>query len=538
MFILQNISYIHSDKELLFDNINLSVNAKEKVALIANNGAGKSTLLKIIAGQIPSCTGTIIASSTPYYVPQIVGQFDEWNVAQAMDVAGKLNALSEILSGNVSETNLSVLNDDWTVEERCREAFSYWGLADLTIDVKMKTLSGGQKTKVFLAGIKIHNPEIVLLDEPTNHLDLTGRKMLYQFIRETSRTVVVVSHDRTLLNQLEKMYELNKHGIKVYGGNYEFYKEQKTLENTALANSLEDKQKSLRKAKETEREALERQQKQNARGNKQQKKEGTPKSLMDKMKNDAEKSTARLKGVHADKINTLAQKLNDLRKEIPDRDKIKFGFDDSTLHKGKILVRAMAVNFAYDERTVWKNPLSFQIISGERIEIKGSNGSGKTTLLKLILGNVKPACGTVFRADSKTLYIDQEYSLLNPKLSVYEQAQTFNDSALQEHEIKIRLNRFLFSNDFWDKPCAVLSGGERMRLLLCCLAITVRAPDIIVLDEPTNNIDIQNTEILTAAINNYHGTLIVVSHDRYFLEQINIERQIGLEMPVTGRIIM
>jgi ATPase subunit of ABC transporter with duplicated ATPase domains len=237
-----------------------------------------------------------------------------------------------------------------------------------------------------------------------------------------------------------------------------------------------------------------------------------------------------LKGVHADKINTLAQELNDLRREIPDRDKIKFGFDDSTLHKGKILVKATTINFAYNEKAVWKNPLSFQIVSGERIEIKGNNGSGKTTLLKLILGNMDPACGTIFRADNKTLYIDQEYSLLNPELSVYEQAQTFNDSALQEHEIKIRLNRFLFSNEFWDKPCAVLSGGERMRLLLCYLTITIHAPDIIVLDEPTNNIDIQNTEILTAAINNYQGTLLVVSHDRYFLEQLNMERQIDLEI--------
>jgi ATPase subunit of ABC transporter with duplicated ATPase domains len=115
-------------------------------------------------------------------------------------------------------------------------------------------------------------------------------------------------------------------------------------------------------------------------------------------------------------------------------------------------------------------------------------------------------------------------------LSVYEQAQVFNDTALQEDEIKIRLNRFLFSNGFWDKPCVVLSGGERMCLLLCCLTITAQAPDVIVLDEPTNNIDIQNTKIRTAAINNYHGTLLVVSHDRYFPEQLNVERRIDLEM--------
>ncbi|MDR1344988.1 MAG: ATP-binding cassette domain-containing protein [Tannerellaceae bacterium] len=532
MIVLQNISYIHPCGELLFDNICLSVDPKEKIAVIANNGAGKSTLLKIIAGQIPPSAGVIRVSSKPYYVPQIVGQFDGLNIAQAIGVAGKLKALHGILSGNVTESDLSTLNDDWTVEDRCLEALDYWGLSGLTLDAKMGTLSGGQKTKVFLAGIKIHKPEIVLLDEPTNHLDWAGREMLYRFVRETLCSIILVSHDRTLLDidMIGKTGELRRRELKIYGGNYEFYKEQKALENTALVNSLENKQKLLGKAKEVGREALERQQKQMSRGKNQQKKEGTPKVLIDKMKNDAERSAAHLKGVHADKIDALTQELNDMRKEIPDRDRIKFGFDNSALHKGKILVKAEAVNFTYDDKMVWKNPLSFHIVSGERMEIKGANGSGKTTLLQLILGNIEPSCGTIFRACNKSLYIDQQYSLLDTGLSVYEQARTFNDSALQEHEIKIRLNRFLFSKAFWDKHCDVLSGGERMRLLLCCLTITVQSPDIIVLDEPTNNIDIQNMEILAAAIGSYKGTLIVVSHDRYFLKQVNIERQMDLDI--------
>jgi ATPase subunit of ABC transporter with duplicated ATPase domains len=528
MFILQNINYIHPNRDLLFDNINLTVKFKEKVAIIGNNGVGKSTLLKIIAGQLPCSGGAVNIPSLPYYVPQILGRFDGFTVAQSIGIDEKLNALSEILSGNVTNENLSLLNDDWAIEERCNEALSYWQLDDLDLNSKMETLSGGQKTKVFLAGIKIHNPGILLLDEPTNHLDLTSRNLLYRFVVETSATVVVVSHDRILLNKLEKMCELTTHGIKIYGGNYEFYKEQKAIENIARINHLEEKQKTLRKAKEIEREALERQQKQNDRGKKQQKKERTPKIMMDKMKNDAEKSAARLKGIHVDKINTITQELNNLRKETPDRDKIKFGFDNSALHKGKILVKAVVVNFAYGKKMIWKNPLYFQIISSERIVINGDNGSGKTTLLRLILGNIVPTCGTIFRADSKTIYIDQDYSLLSPELSVYEQAQTFNDTALQEYEVKIRLNRFLFTKDFWDKPCNVLSGGEKMRLLLCCLTLSGNPPDMIVLDEPTNNLDIQNTEILTTAVNEYRGTLVVVSHDPYFLKQINIERQIDL----------
>ena len=177
---------------------------------------------------------------------------------------------------------------------------------------------------------------------------------------------------------------------------------------------------------------------------------------------------------------------------------------------------------------LWRKTLDFNITSGERIALKGLNGSGKTTLINIVLGKIVPKTGMVHRADHQAVYIDQEYSLIDPQLKVYGQAQQFNHSGLQEHEIKIRLNRFLFTKEYWDKPCSALSGGEKMRLMLCCLTISNRAPDMIILDEPTNNLDIQNMEILTAAINEYSGTLLVVSHDEYFLEQANIARTIDL----------
>jgi ATPase subunit of ABC transporter with duplicated ATPase domains len=144
------------------------------------------------------------------------------------------------------------------------------------------------------------------------------------------------------------------------------------------------------------------------------------------------------------------------------------------------------------------------------------------------LGDLEPTIGAVHRADNKYVYIDQDYSLIDNKLTVYEQAGQYNTTGLQEHEIKIRLTRFLFLKEDWDKPCCALSGGERMRLILCCLTIGNQAPDIIVLDEPTNNLDIRNIEILTAAINEYEGTLIVVSHDEHFIEQIHVERVIHI----------
>ncbi|MNE55117.1 ABC transporter ATP-binding protein uup [compost metagenome] len=188
----------------------------------------------------------------------------------------------------------------------------------------------------------------------------------------------------------------------------------------------------------------------------------------------------------------------------------------------------MEINFSYGEKDLWNENLNFEILSGDRLVIKGLNGSGKTTLIKIILGELIPSKGQVNSLAKKTIYIDQDYSLLNQNLKIYEQAQVFNDCGLEEHEIKMRLNRFLFSRNDWDKPCNALSGGERMRLMLCCLTISNESPEIIILDEPTNNLDIQSIEILTAAINEYRGTLIVISHDQSFLEQINVEKSILL----------
>lgn len=528
MLLLNNIKYLHPNKDILFEHLNFSIQKNRKVALVGNNGAGKSTLFKIMAGVLSPAEGTVKASAVPYYVPQHFGQYDELTVAEALGVSDKIIALRAILDGDVSEENMALLNDDWTIEERCTEALDHWELKDLSLTQQMGSLSGGQKTKVFLAGISIHDPEIVLLDEPSNHLDISGRELLYQFITSATFTLVVISHDRILLNLPDEVHELSKRGITVYGGNYDFYAEQKKLENDILLNELKGREKSLRKAKETERESAERQQKLDARGKKKQEKAGIPTIMMNTLRNNAEKSSAKLKSVHAEKTANLSLELNDLRKELPETDKMKFGFDDSALHKGKILLKAVEINFQYGAQCLWDPALDLQITSGERLALKGLNGSGKTTLIKLLLAKLQPTQGNLSRADHSSIYIDQDYSLINDRLTVFEQAEKFNTTSLQEHEIKVRLNRFLFAKEDWNKPCSALSGGERMRLVLCCLTIGHIAPDMIILDEPTNNLDMQNIGILTAAINDYNGTLIVVSHDEHFLEKVNIQRSIQL----------
>lgn len=528
MLILQNISYQHESKNMLFQNLSFTINNHEKIALIGNNGVGKSTLLKIIAGQLQSSSGKLIQNSSSYFLPQLFGQYNEMTISEALNIKDKVNSLKEILEGNVTEENLQLLSDDWTIEERCNEALSYWQLQDLDLEQKLKTLSGGQKTKVFLAGIMIHQPDFVLLDEPSNHLDFVSRNLLYEFIKSISCSLLVVSHDRTLLNLLNKTFEMSKNGITVYGGNYDFYSEQKKIEKNALKQDVQNKEKALKKAKEKERETIERQNKLDSRGKKKQEKSGVSRIMMNTLRNKAENSSSKLRDVHAEKINDTSEDLRSLRASLPAIDQMKFGFNTASFHKGKLVLRAEEINYSYGNQQLWQENLNFEIFSSDRLNIKGLNGSGKTTLIKIILGELNPKTGNRFSSIKKTIYIDQDYSLLQNDLNIYEQAQMFNNCGLEEHDIKMRLNRFLFSQKDWDKSCNALSGGERMRLMLCCLTISNEAPELIILDEPTNNLDLQNVEILTVAINDYQGTLIVISHDKSFLEQIRIEKDILL----------
>lgn len=529
MLLLQDITYIHPDKEILFSNINFVVNKHEKIALVGNNGSGKSTLLKIISGIRRPSSGRVDLEGVPYYVPQVFGQYDHMTISEAIGVYNKLVSLYEILKGSVEASHYETLDDDWDIEARCRDVLNKWGLGEIDLNDQMYTLSGGQKTKVFLAGIEIHQPDIILMDEPSNHLDIKSRSYLYNFIEESPQTLIVVSHDRALLDRLPYVCELGHSGIKRYGGNFSFYLEQKDVEKTALEKNINNKEKALKDSQEKERLSMERQQKLDARAKKNLGKAGLPKIVANTWKNSAENSTAKAKEVHKEKRTNLSAELRDLKNEVPDIDRIVFSFHQSNLHLGKIIAEAKKINHRFRGTNLWRDHQSFQVRSGDRIVMKGDNGVGKTTLIKIILGDLKPSEGIVKQIIENYIYIDQEYSIVNTEKSVYQLAETFNVSNLEDHIVKTRLVQFLFNKDTWNKPCATLSGGERMRLLLCCLNLMEQAIDVIVLDEPTNNLDLQNIGILIKALREYSGTLIVVSHDIYFLENIGITHTIELQ---------
>ena len=539
---IQQISYIHPDKEVLFSDLNFAISKGQKLGLVGNNGCGKSTLLQIIAGQLSPSSGVIVRPDDLYYIPQHFGQYDSLTIAQALRIERKQQALHAILSGDASNENFVVLDDDWNIEERSIAALDLWGLGQFTLSYPMNLLSGGEKTRVFLAGMDIHHPSVVLMDEPTNHLDSSGRQRLYDWVEKCHSTLLVVSHDRTLLNLLPEICELEKHQINYYGGNYEFYKEQKTLMQEALQQRIEEKEKALRIARKVARETVERRDKQNVRGEKNNIKKGVPRIVLNALQGKSEKSTSKLNSTHQEKAEKLTGERNQLRSSLSPTATLKTDFNSSSLHTGKILVTAKEINFGYHpnsdssdiqdnndfKQQLWQTPISFQLKSGDRLRIEGANGSGKTTLLKLITGQLQPQKGNLTRMEFTYVYLNQEYSIIDDRNSILEQAYAFNNRNLPEHEIKIILNRYLFTASEWDKSCRKLSGGEKMRLAFCCLMISNNTPDMFILDEPTNNLDIQSIEIITATIKNYTGTVIAISHDDYFIQEIGIEQRILL----------
>ena len=246
--IISDLSYRYPNQLPLFEHLNLSVGTNRKISVIGNNGCGKSTLLKLIAGRLSLQQGSIQLASTPYVVPQQTIDTNR-TIAQVLAVSSKLEALKAITNGSIDESHFEILGDDWDIESRCISAFTYWSIPHLVLSTPLNQLSGGEKTKVYLAGMMINAPDIVLLDEPTNHLDSTSRELLYDYLSQINLPAWLSSHDTTLLDQFDITCELSAKRCKRYGGNYTFYKEQKMLEIEALNEDIETEERMLRLAR-------------------------------------------------------------------------------------------------------------------------------------------------------------------------------------------------------------------------------------------------------------------------------------------------
>lgn len=526
MLSIRDFTYRHANQELLFENINLQIGKEQKVALIGRNGVGKSCLLRAIKDY--NTYPAIEVAADPYYVPQDQSAYANETVASVLAVDGKLHALHSILNGKTDEVLFETLNDEWDIEARIELALSYWGLKIEVLNTPMKLLSGGERVKVFLSGMLFHDPPFIILDEPTNHLDASTREKFYQWLEGTKATVLLVSHDRTSLRLLTHIYELYSNQAVAYSGNYDAYLQQKEEENEALLRRLENQKSEWRKAQKTRQEVMERRQRIDARGKGQTAKKSLPTIIANDRKNKAARTTASLGGKHEKKLEAMNEEIRRLSETVDKTKSLKIQLADSQLHQGRILIEMIQINFSYKTKPLWNMGITTTIHSGDRMLIKGSNGSGKTTFIKLAVDQLANKEGHIRRNDFNYLYLDQDYSLIDVHKTVYEQAQSYNVD-MPEHEVKMHLARSLFAPDSWSTPCTALSGGEKMKLSLCFLLITRQTPDVFILDEPTNNLDLESIQVLTSSVQGYAGTLLLVSHDASFVEEVNVNKEINLD---------
>ena len=518
-----DLSYRYTNRQSLFEAIRFSVPPGGKAAIVGNNGTGKSTLLKLLAGELTPVSGSVACAACPCYVPQ-QPDLAGLSVAEALGAAEKIAALRAICAGSTDPVHYDTLGDDWEIEAKCRAALDGWGLHRVGTDTRAETLSGGERTKLLLAGASLRKPEILLLDEPTNHLDEEGRRQLCAFVRDTRATVVVVSHDITLLNLLETTYELSPLGLKRYGGNYDFYREQKRIERQALEQRIDAAQSALKQARRRAQEIRERQEKRAAQG--ERKKDQAPRILRKGLKDSGEWTASRLRNQHAEIIGRDSEKIAGLRARQQRECLLRIDFDDAQLHDGKLLAEFRGVDFAYPGgRPLWVEPLDAAIRSGERIRLRGGNGAGKTTLLSILTGLLKQRNGEITfdgrkltprqrRALSYLVMQDTDYQLFASSveeelsLGIQEDCKEKVDAALEALEL----------SEYREQHPAALSGGQKQRVTIG--AAIVKDSPVIYFDEPTSGLDYDSMVRVSRLIEQLSASgviVFVVSHDFEFI---------------------
>ncbi|AGB40425.1 ATPase component of ABC transporters with duplicated ATPase domain [Halobacteroides halobius DSM 5150] len=497
-------------EQIIFQDISLQIQKQDRVGLIGANGTGKSTLVKILRGQEYLDKGEILTSNDLEmgYLAQDFGlKLDKTLYEEMLSVFSDLFALEEKIKG--LETKMGQLTGDqlekvmnrysrlrqnyedqngYQVESQIKGILRGLGFSKADFNEQLINFSGGQKTRAALAKLLLQQPDLLLLDEPTNHLDLAAKEWLEDYLNDYPGAIVIISHDRYFLDKVvNRIWELEKGRFEKYKGDYSFYLEEKKHRLLTWQREYEQQQEKIKELKAYIR------------------------------KNKA--------GVDAKQARGRQKKL-DRMKEIappPSLEKPKIEFEMETTSGAEVL-DIKGLTKSYQQEKVLEG-IDFKLYRGEKVALVGPNGSGKSTLFKLLLGQENAEAGTVnLGARVKIGYYDQEHESLNPEYNLIEElkkVKKINDS--QARDI---LARFLFKGDEVFKKVATLSGGEQARLSLAKLSI--QDFNLLLLDEPTNHLDIKSKEILETALDNYPGTILVISHDRYFLDKL-ISKVFALE---------
>lgn len=504
---------------MIYDSASFNINKYDKVGIVGVNGAGKTTLFNILLGNINLDSGKIRLDKINKigYLPQELEISDkELNVLDYLLSARPIKELEEKLEKlyiDLSQSSEIVYNkilkqiektelqleyyDRYNAENTLFEIIENMNISSNLLDMKLKDLSGGQKSKIAFAHLIYSAPEILLLDEPTNHLDVETREYIINYLKKYNGMVLVISHDVDFLNQIvNKIMYINKvtKKISVYDGNYDIYKKKLSQEQETQERLIEKQEKEIKELKEFIEKA-----------------------------NKASRTNHNLKKMGKDREIKLQKKLN----EAISKERVykKLNLNIKPQREGsKIPIKVNNIVFNYPNGKNLYDNLSFIINNKERFLIVGENGVGKSTLLKLLIGILKPIDGNIWYGNKTDIaYYAQELELLDLDKTVLENV---DQKGYSEKELRTILASFLFYGDDVFKKINVLSPGEKARISLC--KVMLQKANLLLLDEPTNHLDPVTQQIIGENFKNYEGTIIVVSHNPSFVESINVDRMLIL----------
>ncbi|MFM6927457.1 MAG: ATP-binding cassette domain-containing protein [Bdellovibrio sp.] len=481
----------------LFSDLSFTL-AAHCYGLVGPNGVGKSTLAKILVGLEEATYGHIIITGDVVYLKQ-----------------------SEDRPEGPGIQYLSTL---W---ESPFAAPSVWGplLEHIDLEKPVAVLSGGEWTRLRIARSLATPAALLILDEPTNNLDRQAREVIYAFVEQYREPLLVISHDRELLDKVDQILELSNQGMSSYGGNYSFYEGRKNAERELEKETLDRLRRDKKKSETELHEKMDDQEKRMRRGAEAATRGGMPKILLGARKRSAQVTHGKIH-VQEDKAvekaqQSFSQHYMNMKKET----QMGLELPGTSVAEGKFIFSIEDFNFSFGSRNLWRENLSLYMRGSARWALAGNNGSGKSTLIDLLLSSgASPAgqmTGHLKKAELPTALLDQEYSVLDFDKTVLENLMAVSDRGAIE--LRNELARFQFFGEDVHRSVKLLSGGEKLKAALAKILLAAQSPQFVILDEPTNNLDIQSLEVLEQALLAYQGALLVVSHDEVFLKNIGIE---------------
>ncbi|MFF5038778.1 ABC-F family ATP-binding cassette domain-containing protein [Streptomyces nigra] len=517
-----SLSFSWPDGSPVFEALDVAF-GPGRTGLVGVNGSGKSTLLKLIAGELTPADGVVRVTGEIGYLPQNVTLDTALRVDQALGIAGKRAALHAIEAGDVAEEHFETVGDDWDVEERALATLGELGLGHVELDRTIGEVSGGESVLLRLAALLLRRPDVLLLDEPTNNLDLYARRRLYAAVESWPGVMVVVSHDRELLDLVDQIADLRSGEISWYGGNYSAYEVALATEQEAAERMVRVAEADLKKQKRELIDAQVKLARRNRYGQKMWDQKREPKIVMGARKRAAQESAGKHRIMHEEKLAEARERLGDAVDAVRDDDEIRVDLPYTAVPPGRSVLALRELEVSYGARV----PGGLDVHGPERIALVGRNGAGKTTLLRTIAGELAPVAGEV-TAHVPLRFLPQRLDVLDDTVSVVDNVARFAPGA-GNNRIRAQLARFLFRGARADQLAQTLSGGERFRAALAALMLAEPAPQLLMLDEPTNNLDMASVRQLTSALESYEGALIVAGHDLPFLESIGVTRWLMIE---------